>query len=64
MGSRARAALDEAIEKGDGRANMLLLFGGLLRGVLLARPKATTSGVGCDPCPGLPRCCALALLLL
>ena len=35
-----------------------LLFRGLLRGVLLARPKVTTFGAGCDPCPGLPRCCA------
>ena len=34
------------------------LFRGLLRGVLLARPKVTTFGAGCDPCPGLPRCCA------
>ena len=22
------------------------------------RPKVTTFGAGCDPCPGLPRCCA------
>ena len=34
------------------------IFRGLLRGVLLARPKVTTFGAGCDPCPGLPRCCA------
>ena len=33
-------------------------FRGLLRGVLLARPKVTTFGAGYDPCPGLPRCCA------
>ena len=25
---------------------------------MLARPKVTTFGAGCDPCPGLPRCCA------